>query len=310
MARGRRRHGRTRTGSHSTPASLPPLHRRAGNRLWDAATGLAGGLWLAGRGVAFTWRSGLGRCAAGVVRAAFGDLRGGAAELGRGLGKVALQAPVDVLLTVGGRLVSALQTAAGLEPPARPLSADEVALLRSVFGGGLEVGRIRLKEGRIGLLGLPHRAFTHADLVFVPWRWEPEQAESRAALLVHEAVHVWQHRRRGTGYMSEALVAQWFGAGYNFAVGLAAGKRWRELNPEQQAEMVERAFSAGFVGPRAVPGARFLVKLVDPRRDHGFAVRVVAAGDPLADELQAGGYRDCTGAMVEALSILRGEAVT
>jgi hypothetical protein len=160
-----------------------------------------------------TWRDAARRCRRGLGRSAVGELRGVARDIAGGAARALLQAPCDVVLMVGGRFLSALQTAGGLEPPGRPLTAAEVALLRSVFGDGLSYATIRVKEGNLGLLGLPRRAFTHGDTIFVPWRWRPEQAASRDALLVHEAVHLWQHERRGTCYMSEALAAQWFGAG-------------------------------------------------------------------------------------------------
>ena len=276
-----------------------------GGRASDAASGLLGGARLTLRGVALTWRAAGLRCGRGLRRAGRGEVGAGSADLAAGVAQGILQAPADAALMLGGRLLSAIQTLAFLETTARRLTADEVALLGSVFAGGLDYGAVRLKEGRIGLLGLPHRAFTHGDTVFVPWRWKPEQAASRAALLVHEAVHVWQHQRRGTAYLSEALLAQWLGDGYNFATGLVAGRRWPELNPEQQAEMVERAFSAGYVGPTAVTGGRFLVKLLDRRSDHGFAVRVVAAAESLHGELLASGYVDHTAALDEALGLLR-----
>lgn len=286
----------------------PQLRRsaRAGERLADARHGLAGGLRSAARGGVLTWRAAGGRCAAGLSRALHGE-PGGIAVVAAAVGRALVQAPADALLMLGGRVLSAVQTLAGVEPPGRALAAEELALLRPVFGDGLDYRRIRLKEGELGLFGLPRRAFVHGDTIFVPAGRVVEPAPGRAALLVHEAVHVWQHQRRGTAYMSEALAAQWLGDGYNFAIGLAAGRRWRELNPEQQAEMVEQAFAAGALAPGRA--CRFLVALTDPRRDHGFAVEVVDDGDVSALEAAVGrGFVDRTAELAEALVELRSEA--
>jgi hypothetical protein len=277
----------------------------AAARLRDAGGGLLGGARMAARGLGLTWRDAGRGCRAGLRRAAAGDLPGAGRELLLATARALVQAPCDALLMLGGRAISALQTLGGVEPPGRPLTAAEIALLRPIFGDGLDYAAVRLKEGPLGLLGLPRRAFTHGDTIFVPWRWRAEQAASRDALLVHEAVHVWQHQRRGTRYMSEALIAQWLGAGYNFATGLVAGKRWADLNPEQQAEMVERAFAAGAAGAGAGEARCFFVKLTEPRLDHGFAVCAVAAADPSARELAASGYGDYTAVLDEALARLR-----
>jgi hypothetical protein len=282
----------------STPSRTPPSARIA-----DAAAGLAGGLRLAARGLLCTWRAALGRCGVGVFRAVGRDVAGGLGDLAAGMGKAVLQAPLDAGLMVGGRAVSALQTLAGVEAAARPLTAAEEALLRAVFGDGLDYAPIRLKEGRLGILGLPRRAFTHGDTIFVPEGPLLEPSNQRDALLVHEAVHVWQHQRGGTAYMSEALAAQWFGDGYNFATGLAAGKRWPALNPEQQAEIVEQAFAAGYFA--AAAGSRFLVELVDSRRDHGFTVRLLPSGDSAGEIRDAPNIFDATEVVEEAWALLR-----
>jgi hypothetical protein len=291
------------------PAPRPRFARRAAAHLLDAAGGLGVGIWLATRGVGLTWRAALGALGRGVSRLGAGDFRGGAFGLGACLARCALQTPADLVLMLGGRTVSAVQTAIGVEPPARRLEPGEETLLRGVFGEGIAYRRIRVKEGRLGLLGLPHRAFTHGDTLYVPPGWEAPAP--RCSLLVHEAVHVWQHQRRGTGYMSEALLAQWLGEGYNFATALAAGRGWSELNPEQQAELVEQAYAHGYLA--ALAGTRrLLVKLIDRRRDHGFAVRVVNAAGPRrdpGDEAQstvgADGWLDATEVLDEALRDLR-----
>src|SRR5262249_54767875 len=74
-------------------------------------------------------------------------------------------------------------------------------------------------------------------------------------LLSHEMTHVWQFQNGGTDYLSEALYAQNFGEGYDFQRGIREGKSWRELNPEQQAELIEQAYDSGYFD---CPGNRFV----------------------------------------------------
>ncbi|NTX52565.1 hypothetical protein HUA74_19700 [Myxococcus sp. CA051A] len=53
--------------------------------------------------------------------------------------------------------------------------------------------------------------------------------------------------------MSEALFAQRFGDGYDFLKALQAGKSWEEMNPEQQAELLEQGFLAGDFAEPSLP---------------------------------------------------------
>ena len=279
-------------------------------RLADAGRSLATGALAGGRGA---WRT-AARGARGTglgIRALLAGQGGAGPLIAVGLGRLLLQVPGDALLLALVRLVSALQTLLGVEPAGRPLDERERALLRCVFGRGLDERPLRLKHGRLGLLGLPRRAFVVADTVHVPARLSDpcSLAERAPALLVHELVHVWQHRRHGTRYLSECLLAQWLGEGYNVAVALEAGRGWDELNFEQQAELLERAFAAGWFdagGECAGEGRRrFLLRLTEPRRDDGFLHQVARLDE--MPVLLAGGWRDATPLLAEALAALRGE---
>jgi hypothetical protein len=167
--------------------------------------------------------------------------------------------------------VSVLQTLVGIEPPGRKLTAEEISILRQVFGDSLDCKRIRVKEGNAGLLTLLNRPFVHGDIIYIPKDWLP----MTRGLLVHEAAHVWQHQHGGTNYMSESLFAQSFGDGYDYAKALREGKQWSQLNPEQQAEIVETCFECGFL---ADPCARFEIG----GQDYSDEVRAMIA------ELRAG----------------------
>ena len=61
-------------------------------------------------------------------------------------------------------------------------------------------------------------------------------------LFTHELTHVWQHQNGGTNYLTEALYAQGLGDGYDIHKGLTEDKKFAELNPEQQGEMVKMIY--------------------------------------------------------------------
>jgi hypothetical protein len=217
-------------------------------RLGDAGRGVGTGLFGAGLGVLGGLRESALHFARGMLRLAEGRPLEALGALGRALVQLA-QAPVDAHLLVGGRLLGALQTLVGLEPPGRSLRDDEVALLRGVFGAGLDLSAVRIKEGPAGLFSLSRRAFTLGNTVYVP----PGSVPPAPGLLVHELTHVWQYQHGGMDYLSEALWAQYVGDGYDWRKGLSEGKRWEALNPEQQAELLEQAFLAGVLPPRLPP---------------------------------------------------------
>lgn len=175
------------------------------------------------------------------------DLLGSVKQIGMGFVKIFVQTPVDAFLLVAGRTVSAVQTLLGAEPVGRELSQTEITKLRRVYGDSIDYSRVRLKEGDAGLFSRTQRAFTLGDTIYVP----PNNLDGQTGrvgtnLLVHEMAHVWQHQNGGTDYMSEALWAQNFGDGYKFERGLLEGRAFRELNPEQQAEMLQRAHALGY----------------------------------------------------------------
>ncbi|MBZ4411935.1 DUF4157 domain-containing protein [Myxococcus sp. XM-1-1-1] len=213
-------------------------------RLADAGWGLLTGALSAVRGLVLGLVVVLSGVVRGLVALVLGRRREGWFQLRRGLVRVA-QLPVDAVLMMAGRLVSAVQVLLGLEPVGRRLTGFEVSLLRPVFGTSLDYAAVRVKEGPVGVLGIPGRAFVHGDTVFIP----PRSGPTDAALLAHELTHVWQHQHGGTAYLSAALAAQFWGDGYDWRKGVQAGLRWEELNPEQQAQLVEDATVSGLVHP-------------------------------------------------------------
>ncbi|MBK7858865.1 MAG: hypothetical protein IPJ65_09655 [Archangiaceae bacterium] len=139
----------------------------------------------------------------------------------------------------GFAAAKAVMAAARLsDAPERRLSPPERVLLDRVYQGSVELSKVRVRAPVTGLLGMPARAFVIENTLFVPRRFLPLQA----AVLVHEVCHVWQHQHGGHAYIADSLEAQLVGDGYRLEKGLREGKRWAELNCEQQATLVEEAY--------------------------------------------------------------------
>ena len=195
----------------------------------------------------------------------------GLEQMGSGAFKLLVQTPVDAVVMTGASATSAVQTLVGLEPPGRSLTDREAQALRKIYGNSVDYDSIRIKEGCSGLMSLTGRTFVLASTVRVP----ASVGRLPAALLAHEVCHVWQHQNGGSDYVSEALWAQYVGDKYNVARGLGQGKSWAELNPEQQAQLVQDAYSQGcFEDP---PG-RLVVDGVDRTDELGRALTELRAG--------------------------------
>ena len=243
-----------------------------GPRLWDAARGIGTGVWDAVKGIGRNLWEAAGTFGRGFGKLFKGDVKGFFKDMGSGLLKL-VQTPVDAILMVGGRVVSAVQTLIGIEPVGRKLTDAEIAELRKVYGDSIDYSSVRIKEGSAGLFSLTGRAFTHGDTIYIP----KDNLPLTTDLLVHEMGHVWQHQNGGTDYMSEALVGQYLGEKYDFEKGIKEGKSWSELNPEQQAELLQQAYKAGFFNGST--GGKFVYNGTDYTDYLNEALRQVRAGE-------------------------------
>ena len=211
----------------------------------------------------------------------------GFSDIGRGLIKGTVQAVFDAGIVGLSSAVSAVQTLVGLEPPSRGLTTQETDQLRSVYGDTIDYSQIRIKEGSLGLNQLlaPH---TIGNTIYIPQGWlDPNSSNyqtQRNDLLVHETAHVWQYQNGGTDYIGESLWNQAMGAisggdrnaAYDFEQPIKDGKTWSQLNPEQQAHLIESAYSQGLFDN---PNARFVYNgndYTDYVRD---AMRQMRAGE-------------------------------
>lgn len=143
------------------------------------------------------------------------------------------KSPVGQALAAVVKQVGALSGA-----PRRSLTPGERALLDRVFDGALDFEPIVVRENLSGLLNVSRRAFVIENTIHLPM--PPHAAPPH--LLVHEATHVWQFQHGGHAYIADSIVAQTFGDGYELEKGLLQGRRWHELNCEQQATLIEHAW--------------------------------------------------------------------
>jgi hypothetical protein len=138
----------------------------------------------------------------------------------------------------------------------RPLNDQEVRVLRRVFGDGISYEPVRLVRMAPFIAQINgSRAFVLGNTLNLPERnFVAISRGQQMDLLVHEATHIWQYQHQGWGYVAEALWAQGFGDGYDYVKALRAGKPWRKMNPEQQAQLIQDAFRGRYFD---APGARF-----------------------------------------------------
>ncbi len=177
------------------------------------------------------------------------------------------------ILLLGGRAVSTVQTALFLEPAGEKLAPELRSKLQRVFGDSIDFDAVRIKRGFSGVFSANDRPFVHGNTAYMKDDWDMHS-------IVHEMTHVWQHQNGGPIYMGKALAAQQFGDAYDWKKGLAEGKSFAQLDPEQQAEMIADAYKAGFFNTTEDEGnARFVVLGVDYTRQLREALRNIRAGE-------------------------------
>lgn len=222
-------------------------------RMGDALGSIVAGVGGAAAGIVQNLGEAAKTFVGGLGKAVTGNLGEGFEQMGRGLVKV-VQTPVDAVLLAGGHALGAVQTLIGVEPVGRKLSGTEIAELRKVYGDTIDYSLIRVKEGDSGLLSISGRAFVMGNTIYMP------KTPFDMSLLVHEVGHVWQYQTGGSDYLSEALYAQFFGDAYDWQKGIADGKSWAELDPEQQAQLIQNAWDTGYFD---APEGRFIWRETD-----------------------------------------------
>lgn len=124
-----------------------------------------------------------------------------------------------------------------LFPGIRQLTEREVGILRPIFGSSLPYEMMRIDER--AWFGPRRYQFCYVSFHTIN-SWGPMSE----AVLVHEAVHVWQYVQFGACYIPRALSAQRTPMGYNYGAlkGLAAAAFLDDFNYEQMADVIEDVF--------------------------------------------------------------------
>jgi hypothetical protein len=152
---------------------------------------------------------------------------------------------VDPLLSVGGRLVSGLQTRLGLEPLGQRLGPRQRLVLRELFGDSLDAERICLKTGRLGLWSLLGRPFVLGNTLYAPG-----EVPLSSPQFVRALGHVWHAQHEGRDPLGETLAAGWFAEAEDWTGALSAGRTWSQLDPQQRLCLLEAVHERA----RPVPG--------------------------------------------------------
>ena len=196
------------------------------------------------------------------------------------------------------------------ERPLRDVLTEEQQRdLEDLFGENLDLDSVVFVTDPGILAGKDDRPYVVGNYIFLG-DLDPGNPDDWP-VIKHELTHVWQGQNGGLNYIPDALYAQEFGEGYNVARPFVGGEtaRWEQLNPEQQAELVQITESTGFAD---APGQRLLVRPNDPNgrggdgRTSGFesiAVDQTDAGE--LDRLQRDGWIDITATALDGLEQLR-----
>lgn len=127
--------------------------------------------------------------------------------------------------------------------PGRPLTAGERALAVSLFGAAIDLDRVRIRRAR-WFPFQPRNVAMAPDghLWFHPqgglWRADFSTAlDNLQALFVHELTHVWQHQQGLCLLIRRHPFCR-------YAYHIVPGQAFRDYGIEQQAMIVEHAFTA------------------------------------------------------------------
>jgi hypothetical protein len=146
---------------------------------------------------------------------------------------------------------------------ARGLTSGEIELVRSMFGGAIDPGRLRLIEGKWWPLQPRRSAMAPmGDVWFHPdgGGWTEDFASEPLAsqgYFIHEMTHVWQAQKGGRFYL---LLMRHPFCRYDYQ--LTPGKPFERYGIEQQAEIVRHSFLADRGAPVPVLPPRELLPFV------------------------------------------------
>lgn|GEM_PF-1877534 len=164
-----------------------------------------------------------------------------------------------------GTGVSAVQSALGLAPKARPLTPTERQYLEAVYGDSINFDKVQIKEGDSGLLNSinPGLAFAMGNTIYISSDYisthTPQQVQQT---LVHEMMHVWQNQNGGSDYLVKAIAnyvigeadpSSGKGRGYYYQREVVQGTPFEKLAPDQQAQLIQDAYAKKVIPPQTPP---------------------------------------------------------
>jgi RHS repeat-associated protein len=188
-----------------SPGVLRWLVNNTVGRVFDAMRSVWQGVGLAAKRLLQPiFRYGPGGLAAGVISAAATLLASG-------------------LIAVG--------TLGFVEPVSRPLTSEEIRLAHDAFGESIDLTQVRVKEG----FSL-HSLFVRSHHV-VNYQIFGLSKQTTEDLFVHEMTHIWQEQH------GDPIFPRLENPDYEWQADVIAGTPWERLGPEQQAEVLARAYS-------------------------------------------------------------------
>lgn len=126
-----------------------------------------------------------------------------------------------------------------MKSKSRPMSHDEIAVGKAVFGQAISWHLISMDSGSIPA----QKQWAKAYVQFYTINFNQSLPDH---IIIHELVHVWQYEQMGSVYISEAIWAQRWGEGYNYGgaekLRLLASNGLYSFNLEQQADIIEDYF--------------------------------------------------------------------
>ena len=128
-----------------------------------------------------------------------------------------------------------------------PMTAEEAAVLTSIFGSTLDVTKVKLVVGSPVATGAPKTLENtiHFDAKHDLRNLDYRRSARHLMLLAHEATHVWQFQNKGHAYIPDSLYNQALGQVVHndrnvaYAYDLNPEKKLGSYNSEQQAQLIE-----------------------------------------------------------------------
>ena len=192
----------------------------------------------------------------GIVEVGKGNFEDGFTLLYAGAARLTVEITVNAWMTTSIRVFSNLQMLLYLEPMPRRLTDEEKNDARLILGGDRWwLGLVEVKDGFCGLWSAHPAPFVNQMTIFMKSKRDELRPDQYLSVLLHELVHVWQFMYGGGNFRLNSLLnrATEGEDQYNWEK-VAPGTPWKELLAEQQAELIQDGFDAGYFH---TPGTAF-----------------------------------------------------